>query len=508
MPELTRRRLLTTAGAATAAAFAAEFLPANVRRALASGPPRGSGQLSDIKHVVILMQENRSFDHYFGTLPGVRGFSDPGVMIQEESGPTNGLPLWYQPLALNPAPIDSTPTGVPPYTNPLGYVVPWRLNTLTTNAQSIPSTSHAWTYQHTSWNNGAMDGFLTAHLAANGNDGVYTMGYYTREDIPFQFALAENFTICDNYFCSVLGPTWPNRLMHLSAWIDPQGVGGGPITSNIDPIPYEWQSYPEALTDAGVSWQVYQETDNYETNLLEMFKSFQNAPVGSTLFQSGLRTFSSGQFEWDAMHDRLPTVSWLFPTSWQSEHPDYTPAAGADFVASKIDAIAANPDVWAKTLFILNYDENDGLFDHVTPPTAPPGTPNEFITVPGNPSWPIGAGFRVPCILISPWTQGGWIASETFDHTSVLQFLELFTGVTIPNITPWRRATFGDLSSALGFPQFPSAVPYLPGTKQKLAQASYDAVNLPAPEFPSSPQTLPVQETGPRPRPRNTTREI
>ena len=305
----------------------------------------------------------------------------------------------------------------------------------------------------------------------------------------------------------MLGPTWPNRLYHWSASIDPQGVAGGPITSNVDPVPYEWKTYPEALTGAGVSWQIYQEVDNYATNLLEMFKSFQSAPVNSTLFQSGMRTFSPGQFEWDAMHDRLPTVSWLIPTSYQSEHPDYTPAAGADFVASKIDAIAANPDVWAKTVFILNYDENDGLFDHVVPPTPPPGTANEFITVPGNPSWPIGGGFRVPCLIVSPWTQGGWIASETFDHTSSLQFLELLTGVTIPNITPWRRATFGNLVSAFGFPQFPSAVRSLPGTKRTLAQAVHNVNNLPEPTFPGASQTPPVQQTGPRPRPRNTTRE-
>jgi phospholipase C len=497
MPELTRRRLLTGAGAAAAAAFAAEFLPASVRRALASGPARGSGRLSDIKHVVILMQENRSFDHYFGTLPGVRGFSDPNAIKL----PT-GQPVWYQPIPTTPPPTNPTE-----YTNPDGYLLPFRLNTITTSAQSIPSTSHAWHYQHTSWDNGAMDGFVTAHLAANGNAGPYTMGYYTREDLPFQFALAENFTICDRYFCSVLGPTWPNRLMHISAWIDPRGVGGGPITSNIDPIPYEWQSYPEALTDAGVSWQVYQEVDNYETNLLEMFKSFQSAPPSSTLFRSGMRTFAPGQFEWDALHDRLPTVSWLIPTSYQSEHPDYTPAAGADFVASKIEAIAGNRDVWAKTVFILNYDENDGLFDHVPPPTPPAGTPNEFIQVGSDPAWPIGGGFRVPCIIVSPWTQGGWIASETFDHTSVLQFLELFTGVTIPNITPWRRSTFGNLTSAFGFPQFPSVVNRLPGPKATLAQAAINVNTLPAPVFPGANQTLPVQQTGPRPRPRTTTRD-
>jgi phospholipase C len=498
MPELTRRRLLTSAGAAATAAFAAEFLPPNIQRALATGPKHGTGRLSDIKHVVIAMQENRSFDHYFGTLPGVRGFSDPTAITL-----STGNSVFYQPVATTPP--ASNPTQ---YTNPDGYLLPWHNNTLTTSGQSTPSISHAWHYQHTEWNNGAMDNFVPSQIAAEGAAGPYVMNYYTRDDIPFQWALAENFTICDNYHCSVLGPTWPNRLYHWSASIDPQGVGGGPITANTDVTPYEWQSYPEALTNAGVSWQVYQEVDNYETNLLEMFKSFQNAPVSSTLFKSGMRTFAPGQFEWDAMHDRLPTVSWIIPTSYQSEHPDYTPAAGADFIASKIDAIAANPDVWAKTVFILNYDENDGLFDHVPPPTPAAGTPNEFIQVGSDPSWPIGAGFRVPCIIISPWTQGGWVASETFDHTSSLQFLELLTGVSIPNITPWRRATFGDLTSTLGLAQFPSAVRSLPGTKGTLAQAVYNVNNLPAPQFPGASQTPPAQLSGPRPRPRKTTRDI
>ena len=134
------------------------------------------------------------------------------------------------------------------------------------------------------------------------------------------------------------------------------------------------------------------------------------------------------------MNDRLPTVSWIMSTGTGSEHPNGMPAAGAALVASKIDAIAANPKVWAKTVFILNYDENDGLFDHVVPPTAPLGTPHEFIH-----GLPIGAGYRVPCIIVSPWSAGGWVCSETFDHTSVLQFLEKFTGVKEPNITDWRR---------------------------------------------------------------------
>jgi phospholipase C len=486
MPALTRRRLLAASAAAATAAFAAEFLPATVRGALENAPPRGSGQLSDIKHVVILMQENRSFDHYFGTLPGVRGFADPAAATL-----STRRPVFYQP---DPGHAD-------------GYMLPFHLDTKTTSAQAFPSTSHAWGVQHAAWNNGAMDNWLPAHRAADKANGPFTMGYYTRDDIPFQFALAENFTICDNYHSSVLGPTWPNRLFHMSGWNDPNGTAGGPITGNFDPAPFEWRSYPEALTEAGVSWQLYQEADNYGCNLLEMFRSFQEAPVSSTLFRSGLRVFSTGQFEWDARNDRLPTVSWLVPTSYQSEHPDYTPAAGADFVASKIEAIAANPDVWAKTVFILNYDENDGLFDHVVPPTPPAGTPDEWIDTGSGPSMPIGAGFRVPCIIVSPWTQGGWIASETFDHTSVLQFLELLTGVAIPNISRWRRSTFGNLSSAFGFPQFPSAVRQLPGTAAPLARVVYDVDHLPEPAFPVGRQRPPVQETGARPRPRTTSRE-
>jgi phospholipase C len=124
--------------------------------------------------------------------------------------------------------------------------------------------------------------------------------------------------------------------------------------------------------------------------MLDEFQVFQEGAPGSTLFKSGMRRFGTGQFEWDAAHDRLPAVSWLMPTSYQSEHPDYLPAAGADYIASKIDAIAANPDVRAKTVFIVNYDENDGQFDHVPPPTAPAGTYGEYIQVPGYPNWPIG----------------------------------------------------------------------------------------------------------------------
>jgi len=163
-----------------------------------------------------------------------------------------------------------------------------------------------------------------------------------------------------------------------------------------------------------------------------------------------------GQFEYDAMNDQLPTVSWILPPSGFDEHPAALPAAGATFVASKIDAIAANPEVWAKTVFILSYDENDGMFDHVIPPTPKPGTPGEFVFKTSNTGvdgagLPVGLGFRVPCIIISPWTTGGYVFSETSDHTSQLRLLEHITGVKETNISDWRRKTVGDLTGAFRF---------------------------------------------------------
>jgi phospholipase C len=466
---LTRRRLLRGAAGIAVAAAAQSMMPMNVRHVLAQGPPK-SGSMNDIKHVVLLMQENRSFDHYFGTLPGVRGFSDTNAMKLASTGKS----VFYQPDAKNPD----------------GYLLPFHLDTRTTSAQKIPSTSHAWAVQHHSWNHGAMDMWLPAHRKADGLNGPYCMGYYTRADIPFQFALAESFTLCDEYFCSVMGPTWPNRMYWMTGTIDSEGVGGGPIIDNTAPrTGCKWKTYAERLEEKGVSWRVYQQEDNYGCNVLENFRAFQDARKGSSLYSRGMLRGQAGAFEYDAINDKLPTVSWIIPTSFQSEHPDYMPAEGAAFVASKIDAIAANPDVWAKTLFILNYDENDGIFDHVAPPVPTNGTPHEFVE-----GLPIGAGFRVPCILVSPWTAGGWVCSDVFDHTSVLQFLEKLTGVSEPNISEWRRQAFGNLTSALHFGDFRRVPPVLPDTSGPLQLAEYESTVLPRPSFPTDQQKLPEQE--------------
>jgi phospholipase C len=475
--KMTRRRLLGTAARLTALAAASSILPPNLRRVLAQDPPRKSS-LHDIKHVVLLMQENRSFDHYFGTMAGVRGFDDPNALKLP-----NGKSVFYQP---DPD-------------NPRGYLLPFHLDTRTTSAQKIPSTNHSWRVQHDSWNEGKMDNWLPAHRKAEGNKAPFVMGYHTREDIPFQFALAESFTICDAYHCSVMGPTWPNRMYWMTGTIDPEGQHGGPLLRNKTVEGgFRWRTYAERLEKAGVSWKIYNQAsshdnENYPFNVLQHFAAFKQARPGSPLYQKARYLDPPDQFEQDVKNDRLAAVSWIMPTSTESEHPDHMPAAGAAFVARKLDALASNPTVWAKTVFILNYDENDGLFDHVAPVVPPPGTAHEFVD-----GMPIGAGFRVPCIIVSPWTAGGWVCSELFDHTSILRFLEKFTGVKEHNISDWRRSTFGDLVSAFRFDGHRAEPPKLPDAFDVLNRAKYEVESLPKPTLPGGEQEHPFQEKGER----------
>jgi phospholipase C len=445
-------------------------MPPNIQRALAKPVAP-----EPIEHVVLLMQENRSFDHYFGTMPGVRGFGDP-----DAARLPNGSPVFEQPDQQNPD----------------GYTLPFHLDTYLNSVQKIPSTSHAWAVQHEALNGGRMDRWLPAHRAADGVNGPYVMGYYQRADIPFHFALADAFTVCDAYHCSVLGPTWPNRMMWMTGTIDPAGAGGGPITANVTPPGgYSWTTYPERLQRAGVSFKVYNEIDDYGLNVLEQFRQYQQLPHDSPLYRNAIATCAIGQFERDAGDGVLPTVSWIMPNAAACEHPAYRPADGAKFIADRINAVAANPQLWAKTVFVVTYDENDGLFDHVVPPLPPRGTEREFVGVE-----PIGGGYRVPCIIVSPWTAGGWVATERFDHTSCLRLLERFTGVREPNISAWRRSTFGDLTSALRLDQRPSTQPVqFPGAEAEVNRANGTDL-LPEPVIPAQPQTQPVQMPGAKPR--------
>jgi len=467
--QFSRRRMLATATALSGVAVSSAMLPVNLRRALAASAGRQpTGALGDIEHIVILMQENRSFDHYFGTMPGVRGFADPAAIRLP-----NGAPVFRQPFKEHPQ----------------GYLTPFRYDTTMTSAQATPGTDHSWPTQHQAWNNGRMDQWIAAK-------GPYTMGYFAQADIPFQWALAQAFTICDNYHCSVLGPTNPNRLYMWTGMIDPGGTGGGPVIDDspaYNNVILSWTTYPERLQRAGISWQVYQEEDNYDDNALAWFTQYAAAPASSPLWQRGMRKRAAGWFEADAIAGRLPQVSWIVAPTAQSEHPDYFPAAGAEYVASKIDAIASNEDLWYKTLFILTYDENDGIFDHVPPPVAPKGTKGEYVG-----GEPIGLGFRVPAIVVSPWSAGGRVYSGVLDHTSLIQIIERRFGVKEPNITDFRRRTCGDFTGTLnfgrqaGYPRSNQAIS-LAAADAGLLTAQQEVSGNPPPLIPAINQPVPRQ---------------
>jgi phospholipase C len=473
---VSRRSLLSTATVLTGAAAGATLLPVSLRKAMASSlasSGRASSSIYDIEHIVILMQENRSFDHYYGTMPGVRGFADPTAITL-----STGNSVFYQP---DPS-------------HAQGYLLPFHYDTKTTSAQATPGTDHSWPTQHQAWDDGKMDQWIAAK-------GEYTMGYFMREDVPFHWALAEAFTICDNYHCSVFGPTNPNRLYMWTGMIDPNGTGGGPIIDNspaFNNIILSWTTYPERLEAAGVSWKVYQEEDNYDDNALAWFKQYGYASTSSPLWQKGMYKGPAGAFEDDARNNRLPQVSWLVAPTAQTEHPDYFPAAGAEYIAQKLDAIASNPDVWAKTAFILCYDENDGMFDHVPPPVAPAGTPDEFVNASSTGLTNIGLGFRTPTTIVSPWTAGGFVCSEVFDHTSLIRFIEARFGVSEPNISAWRRATCGDLTSAFRFGAAAAAYAGngelgLAVTESRLLHAQAQVNDNPFPVPPAENEPLPAQ---------------
>jgi phospholipase C len=467
--DVSRRKLLVSATALSGLAVGGSALPANLRKMMAATPRDLRGRLSDIEHIVILMQENRSFDHYFGTMAGVRGFQDPAAITL-----STGNSVFHQPD--------------PAHAN--GYLTPFHYDTKSTSAQQTPGTDHTWGTQHQAWNNGAMDQWVAAK-------GEYTMGYFGQADIPFHWALAQAFTLCDNYHCSVLGPTNPNRLYMWSGMIDPNGTGGGPVTDDspaFNNAYLSWTTYPERLEAAGVSWQVYQEEDNYDDNALAWFKQFSNAPTSSALWQRGMRKRPAGWFEADARAGRLPQVSWLVAPTAQTEHPDYFPAAGAEYIAGKLDAIAANEDLWRKTLFILTYDENDGMFDHVPPPVPPAGTANEFVD-----ALPIGLGFRVPAIVVSPWSVGGYVCSDVLDHTSLIRLIETRFGVSEPNISAWRRATSGDFTTSLRLPGGPARWPTqnravsLAAAEASFLTAQQEVFDNPRPTIPAVNEPIPEQ---------------
>jgi phospholipase C len=487
------------------------MLPLGIRNALAIPANNETGSIRDVEHIIILMQENRSFDHYFGTLKGVRGFGDTRAITL----PT-GNPVWYQPLAAD-----------------AGYVLPFRPSAPNLGLQFLQDLAHDWSTTHTAWNGGLYDQWVPAK-------GTTTMAYMTRDDIPFHYALADAFTICDAYHCSIMSATDPNRYYMWTGWVGNDGAGGGPVIDNSE-LGYGWSTYPEVLQNAGISWKIYQDIGtgldangswgwtqnayigNYGDNSLLYFNQYRNAQAGNPLYdraRTGTNVSAGGTYfdvlKQDVQNNTLPQVSWIVAPEAYSEHPNWPANYGAWYVDQVLQILTSNPEVWSKTVLLINYDENDGFFDHMAPPFAPASNANGLSTVEttneiygGNGQYPAGTysngpyglGPRVPMIVVSPWSKGGYVCSQLFDHTSVIRFIEKRFGqnhdLGESNITPWRRAICGDLMSAFNFTNPNDGTPALPGTAgyvppDQLRHQSY------TPQPPLV-QAVPKQEPGVRP---------
>jgi phospholipase C len=562
-----RREFLKKAALLSGAAGMASVLPPSVAKAFVIDPAVGT-TWKDAEHIVILMQENRSFDHCYGSLQGVRGFNDPRAMTL----PNKNL-VWLQ-------------------SNEKGETfVPFRLNIKDTNATWMGSLPHGWTDQTDARNHGAYDKWLESKKPgqAEYKHMPLTLGYYNREDLSFYYSLADAFTVCDQNFCSSLTGTTPNRLYlwtgktrnddHTVACVRNEEADYDTEVS--------WKTFPERLEENNIKWRIYQnelsigvgfkgEEDawlaNFGDNPIEYFSQYnvrflpahmQYFPKKIEWLQSEIskgeekaKTLSEGeeltrmkrmlargkkeldasliqikqytpenyaklsqheknlhekafinnindpdyheltslkyndngteremkvpkgdvlhQFREDVKNGKLPTVSWLVAPENFSDHPG-APWYGAWYLSEAMDILTQNPEIWKKTIFILCYDENDGYFDHV-PPFVPP-TPNdplsgkvskgidlnaEYVSLEADlkrkpaseaRGGPIGLGYRVPLVIASPWSRGGAVCSQVFDHTSILMFLEKFlshkTGKEIKesNISTWRRAVCGDLTS-------------------------------------------------------------
>ncbi|HXU79142.1 MAG TPA: phospholipase C, phosphocholine-specific, partial [Methylomirabilota bacterium] len=413
-----------------------------------------TGTIADVRHVVMLMDENRAFDHYFGTLRGVRGFNDRNALLL-----TNGNSVFYQPSNSS-------------------YELPFH-----NSQQCLTDLNHSWPVTHSTVNGGKNDGWVP-------NKGAETMCYYERSDLPYYYALADAFTICDEYHCSVLSSTDPNRFTYMTGMIDPNSTGGGPEIDNSSiAVGYTWKTYPEFLQQAGISWKVYLVSSDSSENVLTRFAAYKQATPGNPLYDRARVGYSSlaamvNGFGADVANNTLPSVSWIIGTGDHSEHPPNSPANGEVLLKQLLDKLAANPQVYKTTVFIFNYDENDGFFDHAMPILPPPGTPNEFVG-----SLPIGLGIRVPAMMISPWSRGGRVCSQVFDHTSIIRFLETWTSVVNPNISAWRRQVCGDLTSAFDFAHPNPDFPVIPGVAEIYCPSGSTPV-VP------SPQVFPTQESG------------
>jgi phospholipase C len=337
-----------------------------------------SPQTTAIQSIVVVLQENHTFDHYFGTYPGVEGIAGKNLCLPNS-------------------------TGTEPCTGP------FRLPTLTP-----ADLVHDWQAAHADFDGGQMDGFVYTEKNPS------TMGYYDRRDLPRYWGAADHYTLCDRYFTSVMSESAPNHLYLVA------GTSGGLQNNNV-PATLTFPSIFEQLDRVGVSWKVYGFRKWYER-----FAYVQKSPAALQNF------LPAPQFKTDAAAGRLATVSWVVGAPGGSEHPPQNVQIGQDSVADDIVNPIGKGPAWDSLALFVTWDDFGGFFDHVAPPQI-----DGF-----------GYGFRVPCLVISPFARAGFVDHVTNDHTSILKFIETRFGIA-PLSTRDRAAN--GLSEAFDFSQPPRA---------------------------------------------------
>lgn len=443
------------------------------------------GSINDIKHVILFMQENRSFDHYFGTLRGVRGFNDrahAGIQSSKRG-------IFYQPVSKDHS----------------KYQLPWHVESKRTSASCMDAADMSFETDTAMWNRGKMDSWNTAREQSMG------MAYFDREDLPYYYQLADEFTIGDQYYQSTLTETDPNRVFFFTGSNGLSANKTDLLNNFIPDQGLEWETLGEVLDKKGVTWKVFQELENFDDNAFAWFKNYREADKESTLHKNGMSRVKelASAFGKAMDENKLPQVSIFVAPMVLSEHARNHPAAGEDLTARLLNELKKRPEYYKKSVFILNYDEGGQFFDHHWVPTPPTSkeegvssvyVEDEIVTdkfsIKGR--TPMGMGFRVPLIIVSPWTRGGHVVSEVFDHTSILKFLEIRFDIKIKVLSDWRRAVAGNLLSAFDFDNPDYSFPDLPDTNSYVDDSINQCDTLPKPQIPIK-QTVPTQEKGIRP---------
>ena len=418
---------VATAAGAPSCTFAAGALPADTARLHGTEIP--------IDNIVVLMQENRSFDHYFGQ-----------IHFEGQKRATK-VPA----NASNPDP-----------TNPSGPPI---LRFHKTNYCETADLDHSWNGTHKEYDNGKMDGFTAQNVDSTDPTGARTMGYYDSADLPFYYALYSTFAMADRYFASTLTQTFPNRFYLLA------GTSFGHIKNDFptgDPVnDFSQRSIFNLLDEAGVTWKVYFS----QIAFADEFSYVRNHVPSMQ--------FPIDDFYADAAAGTLPQVSFVDPifiaqaNIENDEHPPSNVQVGENFVAQVINALFGSPQ-WPHAALFLDYDEHGGFYDHVPPPAA--CAPDDIPPMLSPTDEQAGFdhyGIRVPAMVVSPYARPHYVSHKVYDHTSVLRFIE--TRFDLPALTR-RDANADPMLRLFKFsrPAFltPPTLPAAPEDPAQIAQCS------------------------------------